>query len=839
MAKFLFRTKGNADPAGKRKVYFTCHPEDFARCFDKVCEDIFRTHDCVIYYTEDMKEIIAEEDKATDLGQMNLFVVPVTFKLLSKPNRAMDSDIAYAKREHIPILPLMMETGIDEFYGRPDKFGELQYLNPYSNDISEIGYAEKMKKYLESVLISDEMAQRIRKAFDAYIFLSYRKKDRRYANELMKMIHNIPEYRDIAIWYDEFLTPGESFRQNIEKALQESKLFALLVTPNLLEESNFVMTEEYPSAKNADMMILPTEMVVTDKTELHEKYRDIPECAEPGKDSFRARFLDALEKAAITGSDHDPAHNFLIGLAYLDGIDMEIDRERGLVLITSAAEDGLVEAMEKLYEMYNDGKGIQVNYKEAVKWAGRIAEYHKERYGEEHSDTLITLSNLAVTYSKLGDYSKALELEEKVYASQCKILGEEHPSAMTTLSNLAYTYVEVGDYRKALELQEKVYALRCRSLGEEHPDTLITLSNLAVTYGKLGDYGKEAELEEKVYSLRCRILGEEHPSTLTTLSNLAATYGELGDYGKEAELGEKVYALRCGTLGEEHPDALNALSNLAVAYSELGEHQKALALKEKAYTLRCGILGEEHPDTLNTLSNLAVTYGKLGDYGKEAEVEERVYALRCRILGEEHPSTLKLLSNLAVTYGELGELGKEAESEEKIYALQSRIFGEEHPDTLNTLSNLAVTYSELGEHRKALALKEKVYAVRCKTLGEEHPDALIALSNLAVTYGKLGDCGKEAELEEKVYASRYRVLGEEHPSTLTALSNLAMTYGDLGEYRKALELERQVYILRCKILGEEHSQTLKSQNRLIEYLAKLREQSPSKKTSFWKKLFKK
>ena len=51
----------------------------------------------------------------------------------------------------------------------------------------------------------------------------------------MKLIHQNPECRDIAIWYDEFLIPGESFKDNIDKMLQSSKLFTLLVTPSLLK----------------------------------------------------------------------------------------------------------------------------------------------------------------------------------------------------------------------------------------------------------------------------------------------------------------------------------------------------------------------------------------------------------------------------------------------------------------------------------------------------------------------------------------------------------------------------------------------------------------------------
>ena len=146
MVKILCRTKGNANPKGKPRVFFSCHPEDFERYFDKICEDIFKTHDCAIFYTEDMNAVIAEEDKATDLESNNLFIVPVTFRLLSKPNRAMDADIPFALEKHIPVLPFMMEPGIDEFYSRPDKFGELQYLNGKEFTLSDVWFADAFRK---------------------------------------------------------------------------------------------------------------------------------------------------------------------------------------------------------------------------------------------------------------------------------------------------------------------------------------------------------------------------------------------------------------------------------------------------------------------------------------------------------------------------------------------------------------------------------------------------------------------------------------------------------------------------------------------------------------------
>ncbi len=53
-AVFSYKTRDSAQPGGKPRVYFTCHPDDFDRYFEKICEDLFKTHDCAIYYTEDM-----------------------------------------------------------------------------------------------------------------------------------------------------------------------------------------------------------------------------------------------------------------------------------------------------------------------------------------------------------------------------------------------------------------------------------------------------------------------------------------------------------------------------------------------------------------------------------------------------------------------------------------------------------------------------------------------------------------------------------------------------------------------------------------------------------------
>ena len=629
MTELKVKTRGNASSQDKSKVYFTCHPDDMGKYFDKICEDIFKTYDCAVYYTEDMAEKIDETYRETDLGSMNLFAVPVTFKLLTTPNRAMDEDIAFAKEKYIPVLPFMMESSIDSIYAKPENFGEMQYLNPYSHDLTAISYEDKLKKYLTELFIDEETAKKVRAAFDAYIFLSYRKKDRHHANELMRLIHAKPEYRDIAIWYDEFLTIGESFKDNIDKMLSQSKLFTLLVTPNLLEDKNFVMEHEYPDARDAGMKILPAEMENTDKEVLAEKYIGLPNCVDPRNEAeFKARLAQTLFRIAkAENNNDDPEHNFLIGLAYLEGIDVEVNRERGIELITSAAEAELPEAMVKLYNMYNEGQYVAINYAKALYWIEKLYEFYKRTLGEEQHDTITALNNIACTHTIMGSYEKALELNEKTYTLYCKVMGEEHSDTLISLNNFALICKKLGDYKKALELNEKAYALRSKVWGEEHPDTLNSLNNLALTYSKLGDHKKAFELNENIYSSYCKIFGEEHPKALMSLNNLAGEFIMLGNYNKALELNEKVYNIRCKVLGEEHPDTLTSLDNLASTYRYLGNHNKAFELHENAYTLHCKVLGEEHHNTLRSLNNLAITHSKLGNYKKATELNEKAHSL--------------------------------------------------------------------------------------------------------------------------------------------------------------------------------------------------------------------
>ena len=166
----------------------------------------------------------------------------------------------------------------------------------------------------------------------------HRKKDREYAHKLMRLIHSNPFFRDIAIWYDEFLTPGEDFNEAIYEALNKSDLFALTVTPSLLEmpygKPNFVMEKEYPAAKESGKLLFPVEMMPTDSETLKKYYEEIPAPIKADNDNeFEKSLREIIQTLAISINDSDLQHNFFIGLAYLSGIDVEVNTEFSIIIL--------------------------------------------------------------------------------------------------------------------------------------------------------------------------------------------------------------------------------------------------------------------------------------------------------------------------------------------------------------------------------------------------------------------------------------------------------------------------------------------------------------------------
>lgn len=638
MSDFLFQTRGETRPEGKPRVYFTCHPTDFGKYFDEICKAILNAHDCVIYYTDNMSATLPEAYRSTDLGSMNLFVIPVTNHLLTESCRAISGDFAFAKEHHIPVLPLMMETGLDELYSRI--FGKWHYLEPYAHDLTARSYEDKLKKYLSSVLLDEETTARIRAAFDAYIFLSYRKKDRHHANELMQLIHKDPKYRDIAIWYDEYLTPGEDFDTVIQKALNDSQLFTLLVTPSLVDEDNYVQRVEYPAALRAGKPIFPAEMQETDHDKLNEMFSAVPACVNAHDDALLHESLfESIKGVALSANDNDPEHNYLIGLAYRDGIDVEVNRERGLELITKAAMAGFPEAAKELVSLYYYGLGMPRNINMAQSWQRKLIDVLRSRWKMDPSaknglalaDALRFLTEILrsgidknqTQEECIACCTEALDLYNDMQCADENETSHLIESKLTSLRSLAIAYEDTGNfdaafttYQEALKLRTAVQNLDTASSDEN--TQILNKWRIAQIHHDIGIlYERKDEYRAAVEQLEdaLTIYEDITRSSAAFVPNMIAVHNAIAADAKYFDIGKATThcdtALSLGhSLFEVQPQMsylLYARSNYlkAVIMSDSGQFDDAEIFYLKAKELLNSHREEGSRDVLIYLMNIA------------------------------------------------------------------------------------------------------------------------------------------------------------------------------------------------------------------------------------------
>lgn len=716
---FQCKARGTASSHSKQRIFFTCHPEDHERFFDEVSSDLLRYTNCDIWFHNDTEY----EDMETDLSQMSLFAIPVTKKLLTESCRAMDADIPFALSHNIPILPMMQERGLDELFRQ--KFGDLQYLDKNTCDETAISYNEKLKKYLSMVFVHDNLAEKIESAFDAHIFLSYRKIDRKYANELIRAIHSYPPFRDIAIWYDEFLIPGENFNSLISNAIIDCDLFVLLVTPNVLAAGNYVLSDELPSAISAGKKLLPIEAEQADISDLRVLFGGIPECTSLSDHFlFNLQISMALIDAPLQESINDPMHNYLIGLAYMNGIGVEINRKLAIELVSSAAEAGLIEAMEKLYDWYYYGLAVKRNLRKALVWSKRIYEYYLLDKGEQSVEALTSASRIATTQLALGDYDDAFEV---INSSINTIRAEYTPIFADVFSfplndSLSILHSERHEYREAQIIAKKNYEIMRQHFGETNSRTISAKNTLACVLFNLGDKAEAIDLLESAYAASIALLGSEDKLSAVILSNLAISLIDTGAAERAKTLLSSSYDICLRHYGELDSATLSTLAGLSKANAALRDYCAAISQQNHLYKLYTQLYGETHLKTLNAEHWLAWYCYEAGEYDNAGTHFTNAYKLLTKNKEAPAEQILANLQNMAACFAKLGNRKK----------------------CIDTLGLLAREYCELGDSAQALKI--------CEIVAEEPKISDIAVKNILYVCKKSG----QSDLEIKVMNDQFR-----------------------------------------------------------------------------------
>lgn len=848
-------------PQGLSRVYFCAHPQDHKFYLEEISHEILAFQNCAVWYDEEPEKEFDPAELSEALAEMNLFVFPVTRALLTESNRALDFEIRFALENHVPLLPIIKEKDLEELFDQ--KFGSIQFLAEDKTDEAARPYSEKLERFLSTVIVGDELAARIKSAFDAYIFLSYRKKDRRQAVELMKLIHKNEFTRDIAIWYDEYLIPGENFNDAIRQAFEKSSLFVLNVTPSILEKTvgkdgkpqdNYIKQIEYPMAITAKKSILPAETVKTDRAELEEEFPDLPPCvsASDGEELFSALF-SAFGSIALRKSN-DPEHNFFIGLAYLNGIDVEMNKTLGAELIRSAAESDVPAAMKKLISMYEEGDGIERSIEKAIEWQKRLVNKYEEIYlgsgderdGHEWFWELIYLSD---ALGIAGNSSAQTECAEKAVriahaqfkdhktynASRNLFVGYERlGNAMKAIGNLS---AAKQSYQGGLEFAQ--YNLEAERTDEAIRDLSLIYNNLGdiarsegVLYTARENYLNALKLREEIAERCTEQAKRDIPVCCDKLGDIESAEGNysaargyylkgLGILENIAESTDTVLAKRdlsvcCGKLGD-----------LEVAEADLkaakGYYEKSLGYAEEILRRR---------DTAEAKHDLIAAYVRLAFValeGGKTDLTKSYYlsALDIAQKALEHSDSPVAKRDLWLCYTGMADVlkrGRELNtamdyameslriSSELLQASEAAAAERDHFKSVSTLGDVALESGDISTaidcYLKGLEILQKLpdYCINVKSLR----DALLTCTKLANVNKSDGDLLSAREYYLRALDTANEILNISYSTRVE--NDMSIICSSLGEVTQALGYtnEARDYFMQSLVTAESvvrHCQT--------------------------------
>ena len=428
-----------------------------------------------------------------------------------------------------------------------------------------------------------------------------------------------------------------------------------------------------------------------------------------------------------------------------------------------------------------------------------------------------------------GELHAALPVHERAYDARRDIFGEDHPDTLISASHLALNLRCLGKCRRARALDDETLTRRRRVLGEDHPDTLTSGSQLATDLLGLDDYQQARALQEETLHRRRRILGGDHPDTLTSANQLAQVLWRLGEYQQVSQLLEDSSARSCRILGEQHPDTLSFATLLGMNLWGLGNYQHARQLLEDTLSRSCRIIGEDHPETLRSATMLGLTLCSLRDYEQARQLLSDTLTRGRRILGMDHPDTLDAASLLGGVLLSLGEVLQVRPLLSDTFNRSRRMLGDGNPITMRSASLLGLVLGLLGEQQRARQLLEFAVARGRQVQGENHPETLRAATYLGLALGSWGEHRQACQLQKGTFNRFLRVLGDEHPDTLTSASRLAANLRELGEYRQAHALDQVTLAKRRQILGDDHPDTLASGNDLAADQRALGESGPDQR----------
>lgn len=246
-------------------------------------------------------------------------------------------------------------------------------------------------------------------------------------------------------------------------------------------------------------------------------------------------------------------------------------------------------------------------------------------------------------------YERALELAEQ---TEPRDLG----AVLHARQSLAITYGRLGDRERALELLRRNVDETGERYGTSHPDYGRQTNSVATELSAMGRTNEATETRRRAVDILVKTVGRTHSDTLAARSSLATDLGQEGDNEKAVEMLRELVADSEEHLGPNDPRTIGHIAELGLSLAMVERHDEALEKLRDASTRAEARLGTDHAEVLGILSNLAATSMFAGKHDDAVAIFAKVIARTEKVLGADHPQLVPALLGASRSKHALGDL---------------------------------------------------------------------------------------------------------------------------------------------------------------------------------------
>ncbi|MFH1418459.1 MAG: tetratricopeptide repeat protein, partial [Planctomycetota bacterium] len=289
-------------------------------------------------------------------------------------------------------------------------------------------------------------------------------------------------------------------------------------------------------------------------------------------------------------------------------------------------------------------------YSEAVPRIERALALHRRTLGDDHPDTLVSISSMGHLLKLMGKLADAEPLYREALEGRRAVLGGDHPDTLTSIHNMGALLKRMGRLSDAeLYHREALEGYR-RVLGDDHPDTLVSISSMGHLLKLMGKLANAEPYYREALQGQRRVLGDDDPRTLTSMNNMGSLLLAMGKFTEAEPYHREALEGKRRVLGDDHPDTLTSIHNMGGLLRDQGRLEEAEGLGEEAVRRARETMPMGHWITAAFLSEHARTLAAMERFAEaEAEMLE-AHEMLVAALGAEHKRTIGLIKSLTDLY---------------------------------------------------------------------------------------------------------------------------------------------------------------------------------------------